>query len=475
MSIRLSWVLALTLPFLLVGCGEPPEAQFVTSQRAQELVRQAQRPVEETIEQSFGTPHDLVAWLRLPIDFGQFQGTVLGPAPGGSGHQILARLESAGDDPASLPSSDFRGMGILWTSGMYQGNTQVRIESYDAKAKILTLQQNLDTPPEEGATFIAVGHKLQEGRKLYMRHCMHCHGVSGDGNGPTAPYLNPKPRDYRLGLFKFTSTQAQEKATRDDLKRIVKLGIPGTYMPSFMLLEDEELSNIIEYVRFLAMRGEFENKLVTEFYADYSNTALQQRTEGGESRSDILNELQDRLENDYPRLVDELSQDLADAWVRAEEESSLIIPKQPRTPDTPESRARGRALFVGAKAKCATCHGPTGHGDGSQTEDFQKDPRTNEYFAVRGLHDQWGNPIRPRDLTRGIYRGGRRPIDLYRRIYAGIKGTPMAGFATSLNDEEIWDLVNYVLSIPFEDQSAGPRQAAPQMAATAQASEDGRN
>ena len=26
---------------------------------------------------------------------------------------------------------------------------------------------------------------------LYRRHCAHCHGVSGDGHGPTAQFLNP--------------------------------------------------------------------------------------------------------------------------------------------------------------------------------------------------------------------------------------------------------------------------------------------
>src|SRR5262245_30980488 len=32
---------------------------------------------------------------------------------------------------------------------------------------------------------------------LYRRHCAHCHGINGDGQGPTASILNPYPRDYR--------------------------------------------------------------------------------------------------------------------------------------------------------------------------------------------------------------------------------------------------------------------------------------
>jgi len=53
----------------------------------------------------------------------------------------------------------------------------------------------------------------------------------------------------------------------------------------------------------------------------------------------------------------------------------------------------------------------------------------------------------------GQYRGGRRPVDLYRRIYAGIKGTPMPGASSSLKPEEIWDIVNYVLDVPYQKQT----------------------
>jgi mono/diheme cytochrome c family protein len=80
------------------------------------------------------------------------------------------------------------------------------------------------------------------------------------------------------------------------------------------------------------------------------------------------------------------------------------------------------------------------------------------------LHDFWGNPLPPRDLTKGQYRGGRRPIDLFRRIHAGIKGTPMPAFGgTVLKDEDIWDVVNYVMSIPFESSPTTPSK--PEMVA----------
>ena len=49
---------------------------------------------------------------------------------------------------------------------------------------------------------------------LYREHCAHCHGITGDGAGPTAAILNPYPRDFRLGKFKFKSTPAWESANQ---------------------------------------------------------------------------------------------------------------------------------------------------------------------------------------------------------------------------------------------------------------------
>ncbi|MFM8893314.1 MAG: c-type cytochrome, partial [Planctomycetia bacterium] len=86
------------------------------------------------------------------------------------------------------------------------------------------------------------------GRKngLYREHCAHCHGISGDGMGPTAAFLNPYPRDYRPGVFKFKSTERADKPTHADLLRILANGIPGTSMPSFALLSDVQIDALVE-------------------------------------------------------------------------------------------------------------------------------------------------------------------------------------------------------------------------------------
>jgi hypothetical protein len=109
--------------------------------------------------------------------------------------------------------------------------------------------------------------RLQRGSKLFRRHCMHCHGVSGDGRGPTGPWLHPHPRDYRSGLFKFVSSflpKGQRKPRRADLYRILNQGIDGTSMPSFGLLPEDEKEYLASYVMHLSIRGEAEYAAMTE-------------------------------------------------------------------------------------------------------------------------------------------------------------------------------------------------------------------
>ena len=58
--------------------------------------------------------------------------------------------------------------------------------------------------------------------------------------------------------------------------------------------------------------------------------------------------------------------------------------------------------------------------------------------------------IPPRNLRQGIYRGGRRPLDLYYRIHAGINGAPMPAAKGTVPPEEIWHIVNYIRSLPYD-------------------------
>jgi mono/diheme cytochrome c family protein len=133
---------------------------------------------------------------------------------------------------------------------------------------------------------------------------------------------------------------------------------------------------------------------------------------------------------------------------------------------TRASAEDGPAVF---KAQCAKCHGESALGDG-QTTDY--DDWTKEFIAD-GKNRQLVTTyvslgllpprnIKPRNLRLGVYRGGMRPIDIYWRIKNGIDGVPMPAAtmkpegdpnAKGLLPDDIWDLVNYVQSLPYESIS----------------------
>ncbi len=293
-------------------------------------------------------------------------------------------------------------------------------------------------------------------RGLYRQHCAHCHGVTGDGAGPTAAYLNPYPRDYRRGVFKFKSTPKGEKPTDSDLDRILRNGIPGTAMPSFGLLADDEIEALVEYVKYLALRGEVERNLVLEL-SDLDEGELLFDSAGAE---------------DGIALIQDVASRVVGRWQRAE--SKVTIPSTRPDFDSTEamrqSVERGHQLFEGKIANCYSCHGETALGDGQLdlyddwTEELE--PKNAEKHAQLVSDQERPQPIRnlrPRNLRRGVYRGGRRPIDLYWRIRNGIDGAKMPAIPVvaadarpgtkGVTESEVWDLINYVRSLPYDEIS----------------------
>lgn len=296
---------------------------------------------------------------------------------------------------------------------------------------------------------------------LYREHCAHCHGITGDGNGPTAAFLNPYPRDYRLGMFKFKSTPIGQRPTHDDLKKILTDGIPGTAMPSFRLLPEQEVEALVHYVKYLSLRGEMECKLYEALTQMEEGERL---VEAGPQTDDAKAKQKEQLD-----MIRGLATDIVGGWIGAAEAVTEIEQRPAMTPDQlAESRRIGQKLYYGATANCFSCHGPSALGDG-QTTDYDgwvtkfvktKPPKPHEFDEWVSLGMLPPRNIRPRNLRQGVFRGGMRPIDIYWRIRNGIEGTPMPG-NDKLTKEQIWHLVNYVQSLPYESIS-DPRQADPE-------------
>jgi mono/diheme cytochrome c family protein len=109
----------------------------------------------------------------------------------------------------------------------------------------------------------------------------------------------------------------------------------------------------------------------------------------------------------------------------------ISVPPEPPYDDG--AKARAAELF---KDGCASCHGATGKGDGATDQ-----------------RDDAGYPIRPRDLTTGVFKGSPEPEQLYRRIVAGMPGTPMPRSEWA-HGQDAWHLVHFIRSLSSDEQRA---------------------
>ena len=101
--------------------------------------------------------------------------------------------------------------------------------------------------------------RIKEGEKAYLRFCVHCHGLHGQGNGKASSYLRPLPRDLSLGIFKFRSTPSNALPRNEDLYRTIKKGVPGTAMPAWGdVLAEETLMSLVEYIKYFSDRFQIE-------------------------------------------------------------------------------------------------------------------------------------------------------------------------------------------------------------------------
>src|SRR6266545_203400 len=102
------------------------------------------------------------------------------------------------------------------------------------------------TPPDRAA--------IGRGEKAFDRYCISCHGVDGDGRGPTADWIDPRPRILTSGVFKFRSTPSGELPTDADLERTITNGLHLTYMPRWAPITEVERRDLVQYVKSLSPR-----------------------------------------------------------------------------------------------------------------------------------------------------------------------------------------------------------------------------
>ena len=227
---------------------------------------------------------------------------------------------------------------------------------------------------------------LAMGRDIYAMACVGCHGVEGRGDGSVGPTLSPRRAPQPRD---FTTAEFKFRST------------PSGQLPTTADL----FRTLTEGVRSgggAMTFGLYGHRIMPSF-----------RHMPEEQRLEVI----------------EYVKSLNPAFRERREISIVSIPAPP--PVTSERVARGRKLY--ADAECQACHGERGRGDGP---------------SAPTLKDNRELPIAATDLTRPErFKGGSRPEDVYRTLMTGLSGTPMPSYGDSLEPDQSWDLVYYVLSL----------------------------
>jgi cbb3-type cytochrome c oxidase subunit III len=86
---------------------------------------------------------------------------------------------------------------------------------------------------------------LAEGKQLFTKNCVSCHGPLGKGDGKGGATLKPPPADLTDGMWKHGSTDSE-------IFTVIRDGAKGTGMRGFAgRMTTKELWTVLNYVRTL--------------------------------------------------------------------------------------------------------------------------------------------------------------------------------------------------------------------------------
>jgi mono/diheme cytochrome c family protein len=96
----------------------------------------------------------------------------------------------------------------------------------------------------------AASPNVAKGATLYAANCASCHGPRGDGDGPVAVALVPKPAKHHDGAY-------MNKLTNEHLFRVIKEGGPSVGKSPLMapwggMLSDKQIWDVVAFVRSIA-------------------------------------------------------------------------------------------------------------------------------------------------------------------------------------------------------------------------------
>jgi mono/diheme cytochrome c family protein len=214
----------------------------------------------------------------------------------------------------------------------------------------------------------------EHGKKIYLIHCAHCHGLAGDGKGWDGEYLKPTPADFReMGDEQMTPEGQGEHLAK------ATFGIKDTTMPSwgeFLPLEDRW--DALKFIMVTFMAGK---PVTSSVYGSGQVPA------------------------NFVTLSSELYL----------EEGHTI------------SSTHGIELYA---QYCTTCHGDRGQGNGPGTESsVSKGP--------------------------AAFPSNTDEAYIFWRIWESVPDSTMPPFQWLLSDSDVWDITTYVKDLTSRGQGGG--------------------
>jgi len=214
---------------------------------------------------------------------------------------------------------------LIFTSTVFWFDAQGRVEKGPGEEDSLKLKRD-----------------RHAGKRLYRTKCAMCHGTKGKGDGMVSRYVFPKPRDFSHGIFKIHSTPTGSLPSDQDIFDTLTRGMPGTVMPSWANLSEQQRWQLVSYIKTFS----------------------------------------DRFEKE-----------------KAPEPIPISEPKPPYA----ESINNGRRLFI--DAECWACHGVGGKGDGPSAFALKDHWDYPIVPADLTISRNWRGGRRPQDIFRSIKVG----------------------------------------------------------------------
>lgn len=201
------------------GKMQPPPRDFTSPKAAAELSRE--RMVASV---TYGRPDTAMAGFGTQLSKGDIDAVV----------DFIRE--------AFMPATKLEGISGVHAQGGRQAQARGGSAGADRKeaprsTPVGAAARDMSAPLPKGLAGDAV-----KGAAFYMQNCATCHGASGDGRGPRAYFINPKPRN-------FLHEASRHELNRPALFQAIAQGKLGTEMPAWnKVLNEQEIANVAEFV-----------------------------------------------------------------------------------------------------------------------------------------------------------------------------------------------------------------------------------